>query len=389
MEKSSEGLMLWQKVGLFVVLSFPVVYIFMLVFSNQEKNVEKPSLTEKVLQIKLDNDSYKTGEKIVLTLLNISDRKIYFRKPCEGLPPLKVYSTKEDSKFLDVYTEKKCKSEFSIIDSEEKIKFSFYPELYKLLPGEGAYQFSFQYSKDRIDNNGVLTRHDILGIKEVSSKKITIENLLDKKNPSVDKKCETNNECEMRFSNCTCGFDCVAKNSQQIDCDRVCDESNFIQREMVDCGCMNGECTESEPKLSVEEEGYLEVKKVLDEYFRVEKECDKTSVLANMSRSSRKMVNLTCNNMKREVDCNGGAKMNFKIKDNSAVAYIYPLSYESDNPYFFLKEEGEWRLDLSEMAKNLTMKGGSCEGWTWRTNSSKEEFCFFFEEGSCPADNLK
>lgn len=386
--KPEEGLMFWQKVGLFVLAAFSVTYIAMWVFPQGEgvssKNISKK---DTPLKINLDRNGYQTEEPIKVEIKNVSRKVIFLQKPCEGLVALFAENEgiKDDWNGVGTYSDKQCKLEFTKLSPDKSAKFIVYPEVYKLLRGNHSYKFKAWYLNEKFDVDEKISRHDLLGMPTVFSEEITINNLLEIDNK---KECNADGECELYFSQCDCAFHCGKKGEERRECKRVCDESS-IQREMIKCECANEECVESDNVLNSNEIEYIKVKETLNSYFKVEKSCNIDGAINLISKRSQKMVSFTCRNMKREEACNGGATMSVKVSSNEAVAYVNPFSYEKDNPYFFIKEGGEWKLDLYRMANSLTMVGGNCEGWTWRTGVAKDEFCNFFAKGMCPAESIR
>lgn len=383
MNKNLEGLMLWQKVGLFLLFAFPILYIATTTFSGDRGRVSVVEGPKEVLKIEIEKKYYNIGDKILVKLSNFSDKKFYFRKPCEGLVGLELKEESGKWQAAEKVGSKECGVEFATIDPDEKISFSFYPEMYQLALNQNIYRLYFEYSARSIKNP---TRHDLLNVKKVYSKEFTVNNTLDQ-DFGIEKKCSSEG-CKVVFSHCDCNFHCVAADTEIEDCNRNCDEEKKIQREMMDCKCDDGECKFVEPDFASESDLEIEkISRVLNDYFEAEKVCNKSLAEELITKRSRKMVRFTCSNMKKEVLCNGGVKMEFVVKDGEAVAYPVDFSYKKDNPYFFLKEEGAWKLDLYKMANNLTMLGSDCDGWAWRTSSSKGMFCSFFEDGKCPVIN--
>ena len=72
-------------------------------------------------------------------------------------------------------------------------------------------------------------------------------------------------------------------------------------------------------------------------------------------------------------------------KPEIAVVYLTPFSHGIENPFFFSKENGEWKLDLYRMAFGMAMGGSTCHsGWGWTSQELADEFCSYFPEGECP-----
>ena len=68
-----------------------------------------------------------------------------------------------------------------------------------------------------------------------------------------------------------------------------------------------------------------------------------------------------------------------------AIMHFNSFSKKEGWPFFFAKENGEWKIDFNKMSFGIAMGGGGCDtGWSWRNDEIVEEFCGYFEEGECP-----
>ena len=124
--------------------------------------------------------------------------------------------------------------------------------------------------------------------------------------------------------------------------------------------------------------------------LEAQKNCDialSNSLLTNLSKT---IVNSNCSNMARERTCYVGKDYEILTKSNTATLYFPPFSADGLWPYFFAKENGEWKIDIYKMAYSVVMRGGGCTtGWGWISHEAEDFFCDFFSPGQCPSWGFK
>ncbi|MBT3355866.1 hypothetical protein HN784_00945 [bacterium] len=255
-KKPQKSFMLWQKIGLLTLATFVIGYIAILVFPQKGKTISRLSTKEHSLKINLDKSMYKTEEIMEVRIVNISEQLVYFQKPCDDLPEILFYDKENSWTTVKNYSSKMCDLEFAKLAPNEKLKITVRPEVYKLLEGQHTYRFSLRYTQEEVKEEKDLSRKVLSKMPTVYSQKITINNLL-----GVDQKkeCSTDNDCEVRFSQCDCGSHCVKKNKEWKDCAKVCSD-DIVQGELVECGCTNGLCSENKPELELNEKESSKVK---------------------------------------------------------------------------------------------------------------------------------
>jgi hypothetical protein len=92
----------------------------------------------------------------------------------------------------------------------------------------------------------------------------------------------------------------------------------------------------------------------------------------------------SCSKMKREAECNPQEDYEIEINGDKAVLYYLPYGHSGSNPYFFLLEDGSWKIDYLKMSKTISMVGSGCSsGWSWRSDG-KSYFCSMFLGKNCP-----
>jgi hypothetical protein len=129
----------------------------------------------------------------------------------------------------------------------------------------------------------------------------------------------------------------------------------------------------------------MSVEEVFEAQLESMKNCDIELADSLMSKESKKIVHFTCSNMANERKCYIDKKTEIHTKENTAMLYFPPFNYDSGWPYFFIKEDGAWKIDTYEMANGITMLGGGCDtGWRWRNTKTRDKFCSFFSSGECP-----
>lgn len=130
------------------------------------------------------------------------------------------------------------------------------------------------------------------------------------------------------------------------------------------------------------------VEMVYKKYLQAGKECDIKAVESLVTKKSNDIANFTCSNLADEIKCYEGREYRIRVQADSAVVYLAPFGHNIENPMFFTRENGQWKLDLYKMSQGLTMVGSGCDsGWNWRSRELKEHFCSFFRPGHCPEDN--
>ncbi len=128
-----------------------------------------------------------------------------------------------------------------------------------------------------------------------------------------------------------------------------------------------------------------EIAEVYDRYLEAEVNCDIETANSLIAERSKEIVNFTCSNMASEARCYLGRSYQIKVKENQAVLYLAPFSFQKENPFFFTKENGKWKLDFYRMAYGMAMSGNGCDsGWVWTNPALQEEFCGYFSEEVCP-----
>ena len=126
------------------------------------------------------------------------------------------------------------------------------------------------------------------------------------------------------------------------------------------------------------------VEKVYLTYLSAGEKCDIPLTESIVTERTKEIVHYTCQNMADEVKCYVGRNFEVRVKDDTAVVYLIPFSHKIENPFFFAKENGEWKIDLYKMSNGLVMGGSTCDsGWGWRNEELADEFCNYFEEGKC------
>lgn len=129
------------------------------------------------------------------------------------------------------------------------------------------------------------------------------------------------------------------------------------------------------------------------EVFQVNRDamenCDIELADSLVTEESKEILHTTCANMENEWKCYAGKETYARVKSKSAVLYFGEYNYGEGWPFFFAKEDGEWKIDYYTMANGITMLGGGCDtGWGWRSEEVQKEFCSFFPSDECPDDLL-
>lgn len=127
------------------------------------------------------------------------------------------------------------------------------------------------------------------------------------------------------------------------------------------------------------------VKEIFELNLEAAKNCDIELANSLITEESEKIIHSTCANMINERKCHINKKISVRIKEHTAVLYFPPFNYDEGWPFFFAKEDGEWKIDYYKMSYGITMLGGGCDtGWGWRTLEAEEEFCSYFLPNECP-----
>ena len=149
--------------------------------------------------------------------------------------------------------------------------------------------------------------------------------------------------------------------------------------------CQNNKCVDARFTSLITDEEEEEIENVFNIYLNAGENCDIGLANSVITEKSKEIVRYTCSNMANEVKCYTGRNFEILAKQDIAVLYLIPFSYQIENPIFFIKENGEWKIDLYKMSNGLAMGGSSCDtGWGWRNDEIAEEFCGYFKEGECP-----
>lgn len=127
------------------------------------------------------------------------------------------------------------------------------------------------------------------------------------------------------------------------------------------------------------------IEKVYSSYLKAGKDCDIDLAYSIITEKSKEIIHYTCSNLENETKCYRGRDYEIIINGDDAVLYLTPFSHQIENPFFFSKENGEWKLNFYKMWAGLVMAGSTCNsGWGWRNQELADEFCDYFEEGQCP-----
>lgn len=120
-------------------------------------------------------------------------------------------------------------------------------------------------------------------------------------------------------------------------------------------------------------------------YLKAGQDCDIDEAFSMITEKSKEIIHYTCSNLKNETKCYIGRDHEIKINGDNAVLYLTTFNHKIENPFFFSKENGEWKFNFYKMWAGLVMAGSTCDsGWGWRNNELRQEFCEYFEEGECP-----
>ena len=159
------------------------------------------------------------------------------------------------------------------------------------------------------------------------------------------------------------------------------------QPEQKDILCQNNKCVDARfTSLITDEEEKIE--SVFNTFLLAEKICDIDLANYIITEKSKEIMHYTCANMATEYECYKnitGDDYKIYAKNDKAILHFDSFSNKEGWPFFFAKEEGEWKIDFHKMAFGISMGGGGCAtGWGWRNDEIVEEFCSYFETGKCP-----
>ena len=157
------------------------------------------------------------------------------------------------------------------------------------------------------------------------------------------------------------------------------------------CSCQNGVCVSSYgygnekfyEKTDTEKIGI-----VFNAFLEAEKNCDIDLANSVLTEKSKEIMHYTCSNMIAEYECYKDVTDNdyeIYVKNDKAILHFNSFSHKEGWPFFFTKENGEWKIDFYKMAFGISMGGSGCAtGWGWRSEEMVEEFCSYFKKGECP-----
>ncbi|MCK5475170.1 MAG: hypothetical protein KAI71_01125 [Candidatus Pacebacteria bacterium] len=157
------------------------------------------------------------------------------------------------------------------------------------------------------------------------------------------------------------------------------------------CNCQNGRCisnynynNEKFYKKTDEEK----IKILFGTFLLAEKNCDINLANAVLTEKSKEIMHYTCSNMSAEYKCYKDITDNdygIYVKNDKAILHFNSFSHKEGWPFFFEKENGEWKIDFHKMAFGISMGGSGCAtGWGWRSEEIMKEFCSYFKKGECP-----
>jgi hypothetical protein len=129
----------------------------------------------------------------------------------------------------------------------------------------------------------------------------------------------------------------------------------------------------------------LEIRKVFEQYIAGGAICDIDGAYELISEASKDIVHFTCQNYQAETRCYENRDMAVRVTGDTGVIYRVPFSHQVENPVFFVRENGEWKIAFSKMAFGMAMSGSTCDsGWSWTNEKLPAEFRGYFPEGECP-----
>ena len=166
---------------------------------------------------------------------------------------------------------------------------------------------------------------------------------------------------------------------------KKCPEGYFCE-EKKDCMDCYGICKPLDNQIDNNEE---KIKSVFNAYLSAEEKCNINLANSVITEKSKETMHYTCSNMLAESKCYIYKEVmpTISVKNDTAILYFSPFNHKSNWPFFFAKENGEWKIDFYKMAFGIAMGGSGCDtGWGWRNEEIKNEFCGYFKEGECPEE---
>ena len=157
------------------------------------------------------------------------------------------------------------------------------------------------------------------------------------------------------------------------------------------CSCQNRQCISNydyDNEEFYEKTDKEKIENVFMTLLEAEKNCDINLANSVLIEKSKEIMHHTCSNMAAEYKCYKdvtGNDYEIYVENNKAILHFDSFSHKEGWPFFFAKENGEWKIDFHKMALGITMGGSGCAtGWGWRNDEIVEEFCGYFEQGECP-----
>lgn len=149
--------------------------------------------------------------------------------------------------------------------------------------------------------------------------------------------------------------------------------------------CMDNIRQNATSSLITDDEG--KVKAAFNTYLTAEENCDIDLANSVITEKSKEIMHYTCSNMADERKCFVNKAYKVLTKGDTAIVHFDDFSHKTGWPFFFAKENGEWKIDFYKMANGIAMGGSGCDtGWSWRNEEIKKDFCNYFKEGECPEE---
>jgi len=128
------------------------------------------------------------------------------------------------------------------------------------------------------------------------------------------------------------------------------------------------------------------IKDLFNSYLDAGERCDLDLAMSIITEESKEIIRFTCSNIKAETNCYKGKDYQILIRSDVAIVHFSDfISHKQGWPFFFIKENDQWKIDFYKMAMGIVMSGSGCDtGWGWRHQEIREEFCSFFPSGECP-----
>lgn len=167
----------------------------------------------------------------------------------------------------------------------------------------------------------------------------------------------------------------------------VCKYKCPVAPEQKDIICKDNKCVDDRfTSLAKNEQQKIEF--AFNTYVFAEEKCDINLANSQITKESKDVMHYTCDNMADESKCYKNKEFQIFDNGNNAILYFSPFNHKTGWPFFFAKEDGEWKIDFKKMASDIAMGGGGCDtGWGWKNLEIKEEFCDYFLAGGCPENN--